>query len=487
MKKKNKNKNSRLIIFAVISISIYFHVFLCISIYAQSDSLNKYLEVAGKNNPVVMQKYYEYMASLQKVPQVGSLPDPELNVGVFLKPMELMDGKQIADIRLMQMFPWFGVIKSAKDEMSLMAKANYESFLDAKLQLYYDIQRSWNEMHKVKQNLRISNKNLEILQTIERLAISRYTSTPSGNNTSSNNIIPPSGSSTATGSPGMQTMGGNQSNNNPANIQNTSSMQNNAMGSSAGVSGLSDVYRIQIEIGELQNNISQLTSRWNTLTAEFNSYLNRPPSSLVILPDTLIAVIPSQAIFTLNDSMLAKNPMLGMIQYEQQSLNARYNMVNKMGYPMIGLGVNYSLIQKSEMNTSPMNGKDMIMPMVTATLPIYRKKYKAMRAEVNLLHSASEQNYRATANTLQTDYYQAMQSFQDAQRRIKLNGDQYQLATKSLDIMLRSFSTGGSNLSDILRVQQQNLDYEYKQMEAIADYNTAVAWLNRIVGLSQLQ
>src|SRR5665811_1454608 len=134
----------------------------------QPDSLFTYLEIAAKNNPTVLQRYYEYEAALQKVPQVGSLSDPEISLGVFLKPMELLGGKQVADIRLMQMFPWFGVLKSAQDEMSLMAKAKFESFRDAKLQVYFDVQRTWYEMHKVKQNIRISEKNIELLHTIER-------------------------------------------------------------------------------------------------------------------------------------------------------------------------------------------------------------------------------------------------------------------------------------------------------------------------------
>jgi len=82
---------------------LYFNVFLSISTYSQSDSLYPYLTIAAQNNPSVFQKFYEYKAALQKVPQVGSLPDPELNVGVFIQPMELVDGKQVADLRLMQM------------------------------------------------------------------------------------------------------------------------------------------------------------------------------------------------------------------------------------------------------------------------------------------------------------------------------------------------------------------------------------------------
>jgi outer membrane protein TolC len=152
---------------------------------------------------------------------------------------------------------------------------------------------------------------------------------------------------------------------------------------------------------------------------------------------------------------------------------------------MVGFGVNYSIINKSEMSTSSMNGRDMIMPMVTATLPIYRKKYKAMQSEADLLKSANEQNYKATKNELSTEYYQAMQLYQDAGRRTKLYRDQQQLASKSLDIMMKSFSSSSTDLSDILRVRQQTLDYEYKQMEAIADNNISIAWIKRLMAFSQ--
>jgi outer membrane protein TolC len=453
----------------------------------QPDSLFNYLEIAAKNNPTVLQRYYEYEAALQKVPQVGSLADPELSLGVFLKPMELIGGKQVADIRLMQMFPWFGVLKSAQDEMSLMAKAKFESFRDAKLQVYYDAQRTWYEMHKVKQNIRISEKNIELLHTIERLAIVRYKAAPLGSRGSVPNNAMPSAATQGNiaGSSGMQSMSGNSGNTSGTGLNQTPAiMQGSSMGSSDGSSSLSDVFRIQIETGDIQNNIDLLKSQWNTLAAQFNSYLNRPPEAIVTLPDTLIADNSQSFVLALSDS-IQNNPMLEMLQYEKQSLEARRVMVTKMGYPMIGLGLNYSIINKSEMSTSSMNGGDMIMPMVTATLPIYRKKYRAMKSETDLLKSATEQNYKATANSLQTEYYKAMQLFRDSYRRIKLYADQSELASKTLEIMLKSFTSSGSDLTDILRVRQQTLDYEYKQMAAVADYNTAIAWINRLTALSE--
>ena len=127
-----------------------------------------------------------------------------------------------------------------------------------------------------------------------------------------------------------------------------------------------------------------------------------------------------------------------------------------------------------------MNGKDMLMPMVTVTLPIYRKKYNAMTTEAELLKSASSQNYKATSNSLQAEYYQAVQLYQDAQRRIKLFNNQYQLASKSLDLMLKNFTVSSSGLTEVLRIRQQTLDYELKQVEALADFNIAIAWLKRL-------
>jgi outer membrane protein TolC len=285
----------------------------------------------------------------------------------------------------------------------------------------------------------------------------------------------------------MNNMGGNASNN-QSNNNSQSSMANSqsAMGSASSGSGLADIYRIQIEIGELDNNISLLINQQNTIIARFNSFLNRPVKSTVSLPDTLKPDSLEISLLAVSDSMLTNNPMLGMLQYEQQSLDARKKMVSRMGYPMVGLGVNYSLINKSDMSTSPMNGKDMIMPMVTVTLPIYRKKYKAMKTEADLMKSATEQGYMATSNLLQTEYYEALQLYQDAGRRMKLYENQGQLAKKSLDIMIKSFSASGSGLTDILRIRQQTLDYEFKQVEALTDYNTSIAWLKRLMAFSQI-
>lgn len=457
------------------------------------DSLIKYLEIAAKNNPGVLQKFSEYQASLQKIPQAGSLPDPELSIGVFLQPMELVNGNQVADMRLMQMFPWFGVLKYARDEMSLMAKSKFELFRDAKLQVFYDVQSNWYELYKIQKDISISEKNIEILKIIERLTLVRFKAAPSGGAGSSSGAGMSSGSSQTSasgGTTGMQTMGGSKvSPGATSSNQNASSQQTGSMGSSSSGSGLADLYRIQIETGELENSIEYLKNQERTVIALFNSYLNRPPVSPVSTGGILYADSLGLSISSVPDTIQTKNPMLLMLEFEKQSLDARKYMVTRMGYPMVGFGLNYSLINRSgsAMGTPDMNGKDMIMPMVTFTLPIYRKKYNAMIKEAELLETATSQNYQATANSLQTEYYQAIQLYQDAQRRIKLYENQYLLASKSFDLILKSFSASSSELTDVLRVRQQILDYELYQVEAVVDFNKAIAWLKRLMAYPQIQ
>lgn len=455
----------------------------------QTDSLMHYLELASKNNPLVSQKYHEYQAALQKIPQAGTLPDPELSMGVFLSPMEIISGKQVADIRLMQMFPWFGVLRNAKDEMSLMANARFESLRETQLQVWFDVQRTWYELFKTSQNIRIAEKNREILKSVEQLTLTRFRTGGETGTGASNNAMNTSNAmqnnSSAQVSPGMSGMTSTleMTTTQPAPVMTGSSN----MDASATKPGLTDVISLQIEIGDLENNIALLNNRLQTLTARFNGYLNRPANTPVSIPDSIRADTFNFQLLQITDSMLAGNPMSEMWRYEQQSLAAREKMVSRMGYPMVGIGLNYSIIQKSQMSASDMNGNDMVMPMVTVTLPVYRKKYRAIQNEAGMMQAAAGQGYQAAVNALQSEYYEAVQLYHDAKRRMELYAHQKQLASQSLDIMTKSFSAAGNGLTDLLRYRQLLLDYENRQVEAIADYNTSIAWLRKLTADTPLQ
>lgn len=451
---------------------------------SQTDSLSHYLTLAARNNPVVLQNYFEYQAALKKIPQAGALQDPQVDLGMFLTPMELIAGNQVAEIQLMQMFPWFGTLRSAKDEMSYMANAKYENLRDSKLQVFYDVQKTWYELYKLKQEIRISERNVEILRILERLAKVKFTIVPTGSVSSPGTGTMTNGrNGPASGNQsGMQGMG-NTSQGSVANqpsAKQSGTMQDNSMGSTSSNFGLADLYRIQIELGELHNNLALLRTNINVAQIRFNSFLNRPAEMHVFIPDSISVDTTGVILHSLKDSMMANNPMLHMLEFERKSLQAKKKMVTRMGYPMVGLGLNYSVINKNEMSDSEMNGEDMIMPMMSVTLPVYRKKYRAMRNEADFLIESVAQQQIAASNNLITEYNEALQYYEDSKRRLKLYGDQGKLVKSSLNILISDFTTSSSGLTEILRLRQQVLDYDFRFVEALTDYYTSVAWLKRL-------
>src|SRR5674476_961301 len=125
-------------------------------------------------------------------------------------------------------------------------------------------------------------------------------------------------------------------------------MQTRPMSSTSSNAGLTDIRMRQIRTGGLEKNTSLLKNQRNTVMALFNTYLNRPVTTPVFTYENIAVDSLDLSIAAVSDSILINNPMLGMLDFEKQSLEARKKMVTRMGYPIIGLGINYSLISKTQ-------------------------------------------------------------------------------------------------------------------------------------------
>ena len=268
-----------------------------------------------------------------------------------------------------------------------------------------------------------------------------------------------------------------------------------SMGSNGATGGLSDVLRIQLEISELENALQTIQSNRIAAEAAFNALLNRNQQLPVAVPDTLIQSPYMYTDQAVTDSLFS-NPMLSMIDAEKRAYKAKAEMDKKMSYPMFGIGLQYSILGKtssgsSDMNTmntavpmNSMNGKDMIMPMVKISIPIFRKKYNAQQRESAYYRQASELKYADMLNVMMSDYSALKQQLEEASRKITLYEKQYQLSLSTYHLITREFSAGSATLTDVIGVERQLLDYRLKKSEAVADYNTRVAGIEKLIARS---
>jgi outer membrane protein TolC len=449
-----------------------------------NNELDGYLEMAARNNPEVKAAFNQYLTALEKAPQVGSLPDPQASFGYFIKPMELLGGNQTADIQLMQMFPWFGTLKAAKDEASMMAKTKYEEFNATKAELFFQVKLSWYQLMKYDREIALVSDNIELLESLEKLALIKFQSpvadVPVSDMPGTVSMSNAVGGTMDNSRSGMSGMNNQQSTINTMS-SGTSSSAGMASGMNGKQAGLQDVLRVKMEILEQRNRLALLSDQRQTEEARFNALLNRDFDTQVQISDSLVVQQLPVNKSAIADSILSRNPMLAMLENEIGSYAFMKQKAKKMGLPMLGIGLNYMLIQEREGNTSMMNGKDMLMPMVSVSIPVYRKKYNAMQNEARLMQETGNQQTIDLKNNLLTQYRQFVQNLDDAERRIALYREQEELARKTTDILLSGFTTTGNDYEEVLRMQMKVLDYGFKHIEAIVDYNTSVALAEKLM------
>ena len=114
--------------------------------HAQTDSLQTYIKAALMENPEVMARWHAYEAAMEAVCPAGTLGDPELSLNFYPKPMTQVNGRQVLSVSLMQMFPWFGAMKAAKNEKAWQAETMWQRYREGSIQLAYNVEQQWYKM-----------------------------------------------------------------------------------------------------------------------------------------------------------------------------------------------------------------------------------------------------------------------------------------------------------------------------------------------------
>lgn len=393
------------------------------SVVFGQQELSTYLKIGAENNPGLQARFKEYMAALEVAPQVKALPDPQLAFAYFIKPVETRMGPQEFKFSASQMFPWFGTLKAKENIAIQNAKVKYEVFQDAKSKLFSDISANYYNIYFNRKAISITMENLEILSAFRKLAIIKV---------------------------------------------------------EAGLVSAVDEYRIEMEIGDLQNQLDLLTDKQHVLEVAFNKLLNTDESIKVQIPEVLWEDDIRFAKKALLDSVKNNNHKLLGIALQQESLKYRKVLAYKQGKPSFNLGFDYTIVGKGDNNLA---GKDaFIFPKVGITVPLYRNKYKAMVKEVVFLETAKEMDKANTMNMLESIFENSWKDYRDGHRRISLYISQLELANKSLNLLETDYATGNKHFEEILRMERKVLKYNLELEKARSDKQAAIAFINYLMG-----
>lgn len=390
-------------------------LFMAYNVVGQS--INDYYTIAAENNPELKAKYKEFEAAMQKIPQVSSLPDPNLSMGYFISPVETRLGPQNMRFSLTQMFPWFGTLKAQKNATTLMAESKYQAFLNAKNLLYSQVATAYYPLYELIKLKEIEQENIKILESYKNIANAKF---------------------------------------------------ENGKGS------LVDVLRVDIMIKDAQTNLEILTKKEPALTSWLNSILNRKyDEKIVVAQEIEVIELPIEY----RKDSITTNPILQELELKKQASEVAIEVARKQGLPKLGLGLDYVLVGKG-MNNFPDSGKDIIMPMVSVSLPIFRKKYNAATKEAKLMQESYAFQKEAYENKLNGTYYKLVFELEKERDLLKLYEGQVLTLSKSLNLLFAYYSNANKDFEEVLRMQQELLKYQKMQLSSTSTFYIKLAELD---------
>lgn len=392
----------------------------------RTQTLDSYLEMAAKNNPGLQSKYKEFEAALQKIPQVNALPDPLFSFGYFISPVETRVGPQRAKFSLSQMFPWLGTLKAKGDAAALMAAAKYQSFLETRNKLYFDVAAAYYPLYELQQLQEIERKNIEILESYKSIATGKFEN---------------------------------------------------------GAAPMVDVLRVDIMLKDAQTNIEILNEKEQALVSAFNNLLNRDENEDVVVTDTLLAT--AVAIEAAKDSLLLRNPAINDLDLKKKASQANEIVAQKQGLPNIGVGLDYVIVGEPSGMSVNDAGKDVLMPMVSVSIPLFRKKYDAAKKEAQFMQESFNLQKINLLNSLSAEFDKTLFEISQQLKLLELYREQVTTTQQSLNLLLSSYGNSGKEFEEVLRMQQKLLQYEKLMAKAVAQYHTATARVDYITAKKQ--
>ncbi|MDC9721910.1 MAG: TolC family protein [Urechidicola sp.] len=386
--------------------------------FSNAQQLEALIGEALTNSPEIQKFELQYQITSEKVNEVNTVPNTEFGVGYFVSEPETRTGAQKAKVSIKQMLPWFGSITARENYVSSLADAKYEDITIAKRKLVASVSQSYYNLYIIKAKQDVLIENIELLNTYEILALTSV---------------------------------------------------------EAGKASAVDVLRLQMRQNELEQLKEVLEHNYLSEKTLFNNLLNRDKLTVITIANELI--IPSEDILITSEN-LELHPELTKYDKLYQSIEESELLNQKGSSPMIGFGMDYIFVEKRpDMNFSD-NGKDIFMPMVTLTVPIFNKKYNSQTKQNELRQKEITAQKQDRFNKLETLLDKALNNRISARISFETQIKNIKQAKDAEEILIKSYETGTIDFNDVLDIQELQLKFQINQIESVKNYYIQTTIIN---------
>lgn len=377
---------------------------------SNGQQLEVLLEEALSNNPTIQKFELQHSIASEKVNELNTIPNTEFGIGYFASEPETRTGAQRFKVSAKQMIPWFGTITARENYASSLADTKYEDIVIAKRKLVASVSQSYYKLITLKAKQNILQDNIVLLNTYETLALTSL---------------------------------------------------------EVGKASAVDVLRLQMRQNELEQLQQVLAQYYLAELTAFNKHLNRDKAIVVDITDKLTISVDS---ISEVKKGLVLHPEL--IKHDKlfQSIEQSELLNKKNSKPMIGFGLDYIAVSERPSMSFNENGKDIVMPMVNVSIPIFNNKNKSITKQNELKLQEITFQKQERINSLETTLDIAIKNRIAAQISYNTQEKNIKQAKNAEEILIKSYETGTINFNDVLDIQELQLKFQINQIESIQKY-----------------
>ncbi|MDP6940430.1 MAG: TolC family protein [Planctomycetota bacterium] len=391
---------------------------------AAEGSFEALFQRARFQNPGLFASWQKWRAAIEVIPQAGGLPDPKLQVGLFLSSLETKEGSTNNRLSLQQAFPWPGTLNLAAQAAALQAEAAREDYLAKELDLRAMLRKLCAENSWLSSSIQFTQAHLDLLSEMESVVRKRWED-------------------------GAATHG--------------------------------SLLKIQIELALLEESLASLKDRQLPLLAEMNTLLNRAPAHVVEWPkDSILPTFIFDSTQLLR-SLEQNNPSLRALDFLVQSHQVNVEVAKLGLLPNLSIGVDWTGIQDNGSGSD--SGKDAFALGVGIELPIQQHSRKSRIRKATAILAATRSQKIQTVNSFRSKLEAKFFQLRDAERGYDLHKNGLiPKGHQALESTMVSYQAGNASFLDFLDTQRTLLNSELAVLRAEADRTIALAEISALSG-----
>ena len=392
------------------------HILILVSllltiITSNSQTLEDYLVIAKTNSSEIKISTYEYEIAKEKVLEVGNNTNTSFNFGYFIQSPESRVGPQVAVGGIRQEFPWFGAKNAERESAKSTADIWQYDIELSERELLYKVKESYYNLYEKQALTAILMENKEILMSYENMALA--------------------------------------------------ALENNK-------ASFSDVSLIRVQKNELHSKMFQNYNELEALIKNFNRLLQRDINEIISISDSL-----NVTDILIGKAEINNHPSLHKIDQLNETLELENELIGKENTPTIGLGLDYIVVNELDNVDIVDNGKDIILPTVSFSIPIFNKDYKSKNNQIKIRQDMIVSERINQKRLLEMALEDALLTFNNSVLSVVAAQKNKEEIQHAININLKAYETGILNYNNIVGLQLQKIKYQL--MEIAATKNAFIA------------